>query len=71
MIFYSAPKQCQTHIYKLLYSYRAVITWVYIVFVNRGLNFYGVNIDGYQPPQEILEIWSALGAILDLRRVSS
>ena len=40
-----------------------------------GLNFYGVNIDGQQPllagglgvlPQENVEIWSALGAILGL-----
>ena len=28
------------------YSYRAVITWVYIRFVNGGLKFYGVNIYG-------------------------
>ena len=27
---------CQTHIYRSLYGYRAVITWVYIGFVNRG-----------------------------------
>ena len=40
-----------------------------------GSKFYGVNIYGYQPllagglgvlPQENLEIWSALGAILGL-----
>ena len=38
MIFYSRIQTyiCQTHIYGPLYSYRAVITWVYVGFAKGG-----------------------------------
>ena len=59
--------------YRLLYSYRAVITWVYIGFVNRGFEILWCEYSRVATfpcgglwvlPQENLEISSALGTIL-------
>ena len=41
MIFYSRTRAyiCKTHIYRSLYSYRAVIAWVYVGFAKEGFEF--------------------------------